>query len=51
MTVRNQDYTTYAIEGLSEDALRGIVKMIDVACLPERRRFHELKTKIKELIE
>lgn len=51
MTVRNQDFTTYAIEGLSEDDLCGIVKMIDGSSLPERRQFHELKTKIKEVIQ
>lgn len=49
MTVRNQDYVTYAIEGLSEDDLRGIVRMIKGACLPERRQFEELKTKIENL--
>ncbi|MBQ9655954.1 MAG: hypothetical protein IJV38_08025 [Prevotella sp.] len=51
MRVRNQDFTAYTIEGLSEDDLRGIVKMIDGACLPERRQFQELKTEIKEVIE
>lgn len=51
MRVRNQDFTSYAIEGLSEDDLRAIVKMIDGSCLPDRRHFQELKTKIKEVIE
>jgi len=51
MKVRNQDFTTYAIEGLSEDDLRGIVNMINGACLSERRQFQELKTEIKEVIE
>ena len=43
--------STYTIDGLSEDDLRGIVKMIDGSCLPERRHFQELKTKIKKVIE
>lgn len=51
MIVRKQDITTYAIEHLCEDDLRVIVKMIDGSCLPERRHFQELKTKIKEVIE
>lgn len=51
MIVRKQDITTHAIEDLCEDDLRAIVKMTDGSCLPERRHFQELKTKIKEVIE
>ena len=51
MIVRKQDITTYAIEHLCEDDLRGIVKMIDGSCLPDRRHFQKLKMKIKEVLE
>jgi hypothetical protein len=50
MIVRKR-ISTYAIELVSEDDLRAIVKMIDGSCLPERRHFQELKTKIKEVLE
>lgn len=50
MIVRKR-ISTYAIEHLCEDDLRAIVKMIDGSCLPERRHFQELKTKIKKVLE
>jgi hypothetical protein len=50
MKVRHQDFTTYAIDGLSVDDLRGIREMITGAKLPERQMFNGLLEEINEVL-
>ena len=51
MNVRHQDFTTYAIDGLDVDELRGIKKMITDAKLPERQMFNGLLEDINDILK
>lgn len=51
MNLRHQDFTTFALEGMKESDLRSLLRMIDSACLEERRHWDGIKTIIKEILE
>lgn len=51
MTIKNQDYTTFSLSEMTVEDLRSLYRMMDSACLEERRHWDGIKTTIKEILE